>query len=560
MFDPTQPDFLVLGAGIAGLSFALDVAAQGTVTVLAKGEAGLCNTARAQGGIAAVWDEGDAVDAHVQDTVVAGAHLAEPELVRSILEEGPAAVQQLIERGVGFDRDPGGEHDLTREGGHGARRVLHAGDMTGAAIQQALLDRVRAHSNIRLLERAVAIDFITERKVARHVAKRSLGLKGPEAMHRYGVAGPEGWVTHRPDRCLGAYVLDSDEGTVRPYRAGATLLATGGAGKVYLYTSNPDLATGDGMAMAYRAGAVLMNMEFVQFHPTCVYHPLAKTFLVSESLRGEGGVLRLPDGTPFMDSVHPMGSLETRDIVAREIDASIKRHGLDCVFLDMTHLDADFVRTRFAGIYATLLPLGIDIATDLIPVVPAAHYFCGGVQVDGQGQTAIQGLFAAGEVTCTGLHGANRLASNSLLEGAVFARRAATSARAWVAAASAPRFEVPAWDAGDARDADELVVIAHTWDEIRRLMWNYVGIVRTDRRLQRALDRVMLIRREIAEYYWDFTITRDLVELRNVAMVAELVIRSALGRRESRGLHYTLDCPDTDDDNWRHDTVLRRPW
>ena len=560
MFDPTHADFLVLGAGIAGLSFALDVAEEGTVTVLCKGEASQSNTAKAQGGIATVWHDEDTIEAHVRDTVVAGANLADPELVRSILQEGPAAVKQLLARGVGFDREQGGEHDLTREGGHSARRVLHAGDLTGAVIQQALLDRVREHPGIQLIEQSVAIDLITERHVARHVAKRRLNLKGPQGMHPYGVAGPEAWVPHRRDRCLGAYVLDATTGAVNAFQAGATLLATGGAGKVYRYTSNPDLATGDGMAMAYRAGAVLTNMEFVQFHPTCIFHPLAKTFLVSEALRGEGGILRLPDGTAFMDSVHAMGSLAPRDIVAREIDASIKRHGLDCVFLDMTHLDADFVRGRFPGIHAALAPLGIDIATDLIPVVPAAHYFCGGVQVGPGARTAIEGLFAAGEVTCTGLHGANRLASNSLLEGAVFAHRAARAAAEYLADERAPRPDVPAWDSGAARDADELVVIAHTWDEIRRLMWNYVGIVRTDRRLQRALDRVMLIRREIAEYYWDFTITRDLIELRNVAMVAELVIRAALGRRESRGLHYTLDCPERDDVNWRHETVLRRPW
>lgn len=560
MTSSRQTDFLVLGAGIAGLSYALDVADHGSVVVLCKGHAGVSNTAWAQGGIAAVWDHGDTIDAHVDDTVVAGAELADPDVVRSILAEGPEAVRQLIARGVGFDREPDGEHDLTMEGGHSARRVLHAGDMTGAAIQKALLERVREHPAIHLIERQVAIDFITERKVARHVAKRRLGLKGPQVMHRYGVAGPEGWMPGRTDRCLGAYALDEATGEVCAFLAPVTLLAAGGAGKIYRYTSNPDAATGDGMAMAYRAGAVLTNMEFVQFHPTCLHHPEAKTFLVSEALRGEGGILRLPDGTPFMDSVHPMGSLAPRDIVAREIDARIKRHGLQYVFLDMTHLDPDFVRTRFAGIHARLSSLGIDMGTEMIPVVPAAHYFCGGVKVDEHARTAIPGLLAAGEVTSTGLHGANRLASNSLLEGAVFARRAAETAKGLRAAGSSDRPEVPHWDVGEARDADELVVIAHTWDELRRLMWNYVGIVRTDRRLKRALDRVSMIRREIQEYYWDFTLTRDLVELRNVAMVAELVIRAALGRRESRGLHYTLDCPERDDVHWRHETVYRRPW
>lgn len=553
-------DFLVMGAGIAGLSYALDVAEHGTVAVLAKGEAEVSNTAWAQGGIAAVWAEDDSVERHVQDTMEAGVWLTPEETVRGVLSEGPAAVRHLMARGVRFD---GGREapDLTREGGHSARRILHSGDLTGLEIQRALLAAAHAHPNITLFENTAAIDLVTTRKVARHRDKRRLGLVGPEVERLYGPGGPEGWMPGRPDRCLGAYALEQSTGEVAVFSADVTLLATGGAGKVYRFTSNPDQATGDGMAMAWRAGAVLSNMEFVQFHPTCLYHAGAKTFLVSEALRGEGGVLRLEDGTPFMEGVHPMGSLAPRDIVAREIDAQIKRHGLECVYLDMTGLDADFVRERFAGIHARLISLGIDMAHMPIPVVPAAHYFCGGVHVDADARTHIHGLLAAGEVTYTGLHGANRLASNSLLEGAVFAARAARTAVEERQRLTPTEHEViPGWDRGGARDADELVVISHTWDEIRRLMWNYVGIVRTDKRLERALARIQLIEREIQDYYWDFTMTRDLIELRNVALVAQVVIRAALGRRESRGLHFNLDCPTRDDEGWRRATLLRREW
>ena len=523
----------------------------------------LSNTAYAQGGIAAVWDEDDSIDKHVADTLEAGAFLADSALVREVLAAGPEAVRSLIEWGVEFSRDSSeGEYDLTREGGHSARRVLHAGDMTGAEIQRAMLAAVARHPRIDVLQHHVAIDLVTERKVARHVAKRRLGIGGArlDVGIRYGPGGPEGWQPGQADRCLGAYVLEAESGRVRVIEARATILASGGAGKVYRYTSNPDLATGDGLAMAYRAGAVIGNMEFVQFHPTCLFHAGAKSFLISEALRGEGGVLRLLDGSPFMDGVHPMGSLAPRDVVAREIDARIKRHGLSNVFLDMTHLGASYLHERFPGIHDVLTEVGIDMAKQPIPVVPAAHYFCGGVVVDEQARTRIGGLLAVGEVTCTGLHGANRLASNSLLEAAVFGMRAAKTAVDECLSCPVPALEIPPWDSGNARDADELVVVEHTWDEIRRLMWNYVGIVRTDRRLTRALARIDLIKKEIQTYYWDFKITRDLIELRNIALVAELIVRSALSRRESRGLHYNLDCPQRDDENWRRTTTLRREW
>lgn len=574
---PLHADFLVIGGGLAGLSFALQVAQFGTVVVLAKGAEDESNTAWAQGGIAAVWADGDTLDDHVQDTLEAGAQLGDAEVVRSILQDGPPAVRRLIDWGVRFTREgePGtsedgatldglaapGDYHLTREGGHSARRILHAGDITGAEIQRALLAQVRAHPRIRILTQHMAIDLITERKVARHIAKKRLAVMGPEVEHRYGPAGPEAWMPDRRDRCLGAYVLDVKQQRVVAVNASVTLLATGGAGKVYRYTSNPDAATGDGMAMAYRAGGVLANMEFVQFHPTCLYHPREKNFLVSEALRGEGGVLRLPDGTDFMRGVHPMASLAPRDVVAREIDAQIKRRGLECVYLDLTEKDPEFLRHRFPGIHGRLLALGIDMCREPIPVVPAAHYFCGGVKVDLQGRTRIDALLAAGEVTCTGLHGANRLASNSLLEAAVFGERAARAAIAELdAARSAPRPEAPPWDHGEARDPDELVVVAAMWDEIRRLMWNYVGIVRTDRRLLRALRRIELIEDEIQQYYWNFKVTKELLELRNLACVAGLVVRSALGRRESRGLHYSLDCPRADDTGWLRESILRREW
>ena len=559
-------DYLVIGAGLAGLAYALEVAEHGTVIVLSKREPSISNTAQAQGGIAAVWDSAeDSVEQHVQDTLEAGAWLASEALVRGILSEGKAAVEQLIAWGVKFTRqqaDPDAPYHLTREGGHSARRILHHADMTGSEVQRAMLEAARAHPSIRILSHRVAIDLITQRRVARFHAKTKMGLRGSEWARHFGSGGPEGWMPGQRDRCLGAYVLDQESGEVDVFTARATLLASGGAGKVYLYTSNPDLASGDGVGMAWRAGAAIANMEFVQFHPTCLYHPRAKSFLISEAVRGEGGILRLPDGTPFMDAVHPRGSLAPRDIVAREIDKQLKKHGLDCVYLDVTGEDPERIRHHFRGIDARLQEFGIDMTKEPIPVVPAAHYFCGGIKVDEDGGTYIDGLYAAGEVTCTGLHGANRLASNSLLEAAVYARRAAQASHGYVDTVCRD-CTVPAvadWEVGEARDPDELVVVNHMWDEIRRLMWNYVGIVRTDRRLYRAMRRIVTIQEEIQSYYWNFTISSDLIELRNLAQVAELVIRSALSRRESRGLHYNADVPEPGADYWRRDTILRRDW
>jgi L-aspartate oxidase len=555
--EPYDADFLVIGGGIAGLTFALDAARHGRVALLFKGEPQASNTAWAQGGIAAVWDDEDSVDKHVEDTVAAGAHLAEPELVREILADGPAAVRGLIERGVGFSPGEAGEdYDLTREGGHTERRILHAGDMTGQEIQRALLAAVEQQPNIVRFDQHCAIDLITARKVARHKAKTRLGLRGPDVERVYGPGGPEAWMPGQPDRCLGAYVLDERTGSVRVFTARCTLVATGGAGKIYRYTSNPDLATGDGMAMAWRAGAVVANMEFVQFHPTCLHHPHETSFLISEALRGEGGKLVLPNGARFMPDHDPRAELAPRDIVARAIDGELKRRGLECVYLDMRHLTEAQADHQFPNIHGKLMSLGINMSRDPIPVVPAAHYFCGGVQTDLHGETSVRNLFAIGETACTGLHGANRLASNSLLEAAVFAQAAAARVEARWASLGAPP-PLPVWDAASAVDSDELVVITQTWEEIRRFMWNYVGIVRTWRRLKRARRRVGLLREEINTYYWDFKVTRDLLELRNLVTVADLVTQCALRRRESRGLHYTLDFPEADD-RFIRDTVVQR--
>jgi L-aspartate oxidase len=508
-------DVLILGSGLAGQSLALRLADHLRVALVTKRELMDGASAWAQGGIAAVLDDQDSIEAHVQDTFTAGAGLCDPKATRHVVEHGRMAIQWLIEQGVPFTPDasfPIGYH-LTREGGHSHRRIIHVADATGAAVQETLTARLRAHPNISVFEHHIAVDLITGRRLG------------------------------QPDLgCLGAYVLDMAAERVRTFCAAHTVLATGGAGKVYLYTTNPDTATGDGIAMAWRAGCRVSNMELIQFHPTCLYHPQAKSFLISEAVRGEGGILRLPDGTRFMPNHDPRAELAPRDIVARAIDFEMKKRGLDCVFLDISHKPADFLTSHFPNIHARCLELGIDISREPIPVVPAAHYSCGGVVTDLAARSDVPHLYVIGETACTGLHGANRLASNSLLECVVFAEGAAQD----ILRQPSRHVAVPPdWDESRVTDADEEIVISHNWDELRRFMWDYVGIVRTTKRLQRAQHRIRLLAREIDEFYTNFRVSNDLVELRNLVVAADLIVRCALQRKESRGLHRSLDYPET---------------
>ncbi|MFZ4536822.1 L-aspartate oxidase [Propionivibrio sp.] len=517
-------DILIIGSGLAGQSAALRLAQTCKVGLISKRELEDSASSWAQGGIAAVLDSQDSIEAHIRDTITAGAFLNDPEATRFVIENGRRAIDWLVEQGVPFSRDEAGYH-LTREGGHSARRVIHVADATGLAVQEILTRKVRQNPNITVLERHIAIDLITGDK---------LGLSSK--------------------RCYGAYALDRDSGEVLTVGAPNTLIATGGAGKVYLYTTNPDTSTGDGIAMAWRAGCEVANMEFIQFHPTCLYHPQAKSFLISEAVRGEGGLLLLPDGTRFMPEHDVRAELAPRDVVARAIDFEMKKRGLDCVYLDISHKPASFLGEHFPNILSRCLELGIDITRQPIPVVPAAHYTCGGIVTDLQARTTIPGLYAAGEASCTGLHGANRLASNSLLECLVFAEAAANDILAQPPV-NVP--ELPEWDASRVTDPDEEIVIAHNWDELRRFMWDYVGIVRTTKRLQRAQHRIRLLSREIDEFYSNFRVSHDLIELRNLVVTADLIVRCALQRKESRGLHFSRDYPEMLPK--ARNTLLRRP-
>ena len=525
----TETDVLIIGGGAAGLSLALHLAETHSISLISKGVLKEGSTLYAQGGVAAVLAQDDSLEAHIGDTLNAGAGLCDPKVVQFTVEHAAENIHWLVNQGIKFTLDeetPNREFHLTREGGHSHRRVIHATDATGRAIETTLEQRVREHVNITLYEHHIAVDLITANK---------LGVN--------------------ENRCLGAYVLDRKAGHVRVFRAQHTVLATGGASKVYLYTSNPDTSTGDGIAMAWRAGCRVANMEFNQFHPTCLYHSRAKSFLITEAVRGEGGILRLPDGTPFMKNFDERAELAPRDIVARAIDHEMKRLGTDCVYLDISHKPLEFITQHFPTVYQRCLEYGYDMSKQPIPVVPAAHYTCGGVMTDLQGCTDINGLYAIGETAFTGLHGANRMASNSILECLVFAQSASKHIRQQHTAAR-PSISIPEWDESRVTDSDEEVVVTHNWDELRRFMWDYVGIVRTNKRLKRAQSRVRLLMNEMDEYYGNFRVTNDLLELRNLTVVADLIVESAIRRKESRGLHYTLDYPYPDEQQKPHNTIL----
>jgi L-aspartate oxidase len=525
-------EHLIIGSGIAGLMLAHKLGKDQRVTVIAKDRLFENNTRYAQGGIASVLSPEDSFENHIEDTKLAGAGLCHDEVVSLVVHGGPNAIQELIQLGVDFTRntEPTSEHDLyhlTREGGHSQRRVIHADDLTGKEVIRALVEAVRSNPNIEIFEDAFAIDLITTDKYA---------------------------PTFDQNRCLGAYVLDRQTGLISKFSAQATYLCTGGHGKAYLYTSNPDGATGDGLAMGWRAGCKVANLEFMQFHPTCLFHPEAKTFLISEAVRGEGAELKNARAEPFMHRYHKLGSLAPRDIVARAIDQELKKSGTSHLYLDARHLGSEKIQRHFPNIYKTCKEYGIDMVHEMIPIVPAAHYSCGGLIVDSWGRTNVRNLFALGEVACTGLHGANRLASNSLLEALVFADRVNLCVRQR-RIVEREAFEIPDWDSGDAIVPDELVVLTHTWDEIRRLMWNYVGIVRSEKRLQRAYDRVLSIRKELSTYYWNYQIHEQLLEVRNLADVAYLTIKCALKRKESRGIHYNIDFPNPGQERAK-DTII----
>lgn len=529
-------DFLVIGSGIAGLSFALKASKLGSVTIITKKAKIDTATNLAQGGIAAVLSEEDSFDLHIEDTQKSGAGLCHDDVVRMVVEDGPRRIRELLQLGVHFSRNTHKPDslDLGKEGGHSARRIAHAYDLTGKEIENALINRVAENPSIKVLENHLAVDLLLRSK--------AMGEKSSEN-----------------DQCLGAYVLNRKDNSVETWQAKVTVLCTGGTGKVYLYTTNPDIATGDGIAMAYRAGAQVANLEFVQFHPTCLYHPQAKNFLISEAVRGEGGRLVNKNGQPFMQKYDRRGDLATRDMVARAIDSEMKTSGDDCVYLDVTHKDSEFIKNRFPNIFKTCLSFGIDMTRQPIPVVPAAHYMCGGILTDKNAQSSIKNLFALGETSCTGLHGGNRLASNSLLEAVVFAEKNFRYCRQnWNEFNRHADVDIMPWKIGNASYIDEGILISHNWDQIRRLMWNYVGIIRSEKRLRLARKRIEPILQEVAQHFKNYILTPDLVELRNIALIAELIVECSLQRKESRGLHYILDYPETDNLNWRHDTIFSK--